>query len=94
MAGHGLNDVSAYLRESGRYDMLAAAGRISCPTLLVECEGDFAGGAGPILLAELQCPKNLITLTAAQGAGGHIGGLGQRVWEGAVYDWISAELDI
>ncbi|KQR10979.1 S9 family peptidase [Cellulomonas sp. Leaf334] len=94
MAGHGLTDVRAYLRELGRFDMLADAGRITCPTLLVECEGDFAGGAGPVLQAALRCRNTLIRLGAAQGAGGHVGGLGQRVWEGAVYDWIAAELHV
>ncbi len=94
MAGHGLTDVAAYLRELRRFDMLGDAARIDCPTLLVECEGDFAGGAGPVLHEALRCPKTLVTLTADRGAGGHIGGLGQRVWEAAVYGWLRTTLDI
>jgi hypothetical protein len=31
----------------------------------------------------------LIRLSADSGAGGHCGGVGQRVWEAVVYDWIS-----
>jgi hypothetical protein len=34
-------------------------------------------------------PATLIRLTADSGAAGHSGGVGQRVWEAAVYDWIN-----
>jgi hypothetical protein len=30
----------------------------------------------------------MLKLDAASGAGGHCGGLGQRVWETAVFAWI------
>ncbi len=68
------------------------AGEITAPTLIVECEGDFTGGQGATLRSALTCPAQLIRLTAAQGAGGHCAGLGQRVWADAVYPWIAETL--
>lgn len=93
MAVHGLTRVSDYLAELRRYTMLDVADRISCPTLLVECEGDFVGGGGPDLQKAMTGTEaTLVNLTAAQGAGGHCGGLGQRVWNQVVYDWLATVL--
>ena len=68
--------------------MSKAAGRITCPTLIFECEGDFAGGGGTALEKLMTAPTTMLDLTAAEGAGGHCGGLGQKVWEGRAYDWV------
>lgn len=93
MAVHGLSKVSDYFAELRRYTMLDVADRISCPTLLVECEGDFVGGGGPVLQRAMTgSDPTLVQLTAAQGAGGHCGGLGQRVWDQVVYDWLASVL--
>ncbi len=118
MATHGLTDVGAYFAELRRYSMLSLADRITCPTLVVEAEGDFAGGSGAQLIEAMIAPTELVrltalprcarsaqtgfntvrrrcaigslasSLTAAQGADGHCGGLGQQVWAGAVYPWL------
>ena len=51
------------------------------------------GGGGPALVAAMTgTPATLVELTAAQGAGGHCGGMGQRVWNQVVYDWLDATL--
>jgi hypothetical protein len=68
--------------------MLDVASQISCPTLAIECEGDFTGGGGQVLADAVSGPAELIRLSADSGAGGHCGGVGQRVWEAAVYGWI------
>ncbi len=88
MASHGLSDVAAYFNELRRYNMLDVASQISCPTLAIECEGDFAGGGGRALADAASGPAEVIRLSADSGAGGHCGGVGQRVWEAAVYGWI------
>ncbi len=93
MAVHGLSRVSDYFAELRRYTLLDVADRISCPTLLVECEGDFVGGGGPALQAAMTgTAAKLVNLSAAQGAGGHCGGLGQKVWDETVYDWVATVL--
>ena len=92
MATHGLTDVGAYFAELRRYSMLSLADRITCPTLVVEAEGDFAGGSGARLVEAMTAPTELVRLTAAQGADGHCGGLGQQVWAGTVYPWLHRTL--
>ena len=72
--------------------MLDVADQITCPTLILECEGDFAGGGGHVLAQAMTAPTNLVELTVADGAGGHCGGLGQQVWEGHVYNWLARTL--
>jgi hypothetical protein len=94
MAVHGLSRISDYFAELRRYTLLDVADRITCPTLVVECEGDFVGGGGPDLVEAMTgTTATLVNLTAAQGAGGHCGGLGQRVWNQVVYDWLATVLD-
>ena len=89
LAAHGLDTTEQYFSELHRYTMLDVADRITCPTLAVECEGDFVGGGGPALVAAVtSAPARLVQLTAAQGAGGHCAGLGQKVWESVVYGWL------
>jgi X-Pro dipeptidyl-peptidase (S15 family) len=88
MAAHGLTSIEAYLAELGRFTMLDRASQISCPTLVIESENDFAGGDGKILLDALTCPKQLIKLTNEEGIDGHCAGLGQVVWADAVYAWL------
>jgi hypothetical protein len=89
MAAHGISQIGAYIDEIRRYTMLDRAAEIACPTLAIECEGDFVGGCGQALVDAVSGPAELIRLSADSGAGGHCGGVGQRVWEAAVYDWIS-----
>jgi X-Pro dipeptidyl-peptidase (S15 family) len=88
MAAHGLDSIEAYLAELRRFTMLERAGQISCPTLIVESQNDFAGGGGKLLLDALTCPKQLVELTNEQGVDGHCGGLAQEVWADVVYDWL------
>ncbi len=92
MAAHGLDSVEAYFAELRRYTMLDVAHQIQCPVLAVECEGDFAGGGGPALVAALSTPGQVLQLSAEEGAGGHCGGLGQLVWEDRIYPWIARTL--
>ena len=88
MAAHGITSIGAYLDELRRYTMIGQAGAISCPTLIIESQNDFAGGDGRLLLDALTCPKQLVELTNEQGIDGHCAGLAQQVWAGVVYDWL------
>lgn len=88
MAAHGIHSISDYFDALREFTMLPEAGQITCPTLIVECEDDFAGGGGQLLADALTAPHELVHLTAADGAAGHCAGLGQRVWDGVVYDWL------
>jgi hypothetical protein len=68
--------------------MLPDAAHISCPTLLIECENDFAGGGAQVLHDAMSVPADIIHLTADQGIDGHCGGPGAEVWAEATFDWL------
>lgn len=93
MAAHGLSSIEAYLAELRRFTMLDQAAQISCPTLIIESQNDFAGGGGRLLLERLTCPKELVELTNEQGIDGHCAGLAQQVWADVVYDWLDPLLE-
>jgi cephalosporin-C deacetylase-like acetyl esterase len=88
MAAHGVATVAGYFAELHRYDVTTVARQITCPVLAIECEYDWVGGGGPALMPLLSSPGTLRELSAADGAGGHCGGLGSRVVDEAIYEWI------
>ena len=91
MATQGAKTVGDFLRMQAEYTLEGHAGQIRCPTLVVDCEGDFASQSD-MLFAALTCDKKLLKLGAESGAGGHCGGMGQQVWAGAVFPWIADTL--
>lgn len=90
MVVHDVHTAKEYFDTLRSYDMLPYAGNITAPTLLVECENDPLAGAegAATLAAAMTAPTTHIQLTAASGASGHCGGLGQQVWDAQVYDWL------
>lgn len=88
MAGHGLTTIDSYFAELRRFNMLDVAHQISCPTLIIESEHDFAGGSGQTLADAMTAPTHLVRLSAQQGADGHCAGLGQEIWSESVYGWL------
>jgi len=87
MATQGAKTVGDFLRLQPLYTLEGHVELITCPTLIVDCEGDFAS-QGDKLYAALKCPKTMLKLDAASGAGGHCGGMGQLAWQSAVFAWI------
>jgi dienelactone hydrolase len=92
MAAHGIDDIDRYFAELRRFNMLDQAHLITCPTLLVEADHDFAGGGSQTLRDRLTAPADLVRLTESQGADGHCAGLGQEIWSETVYGWLRAKL--
>jgi hypothetical protein len=88
MAAHGLSSVDAYLAVLRTFTMLPDAATISCPTLLIECENDFAGGGAQVLRDAMSVPADIMHLTADQGVDGHCGGPGAALWAEAAFDWL------
>lgn len=91
MATMGARTVGDFLRMQAGYTLEGRANLIRCPTLVVDCEGDFASQSD-MLYAALACRKTMAKLSAESGAGGHCGGMGQQVWAGAVFPWIADTL--
>jgi hypothetical protein len=92
MAAHGLHSIDDYFAELRRFNMLPDAAGITCPTLIVESENDFAGGSGSALRDAMKAPAEVVHLTAAQGADGHCAGMGQEIWAETVYAWLDRTL--
>ena len=93
MTAHGLTTLSDYLRELSRYTLADLAGQVTCPTLALAGEGDFAGTGQLQVFAEaLTAPVTTHTFTKAEGAGGHCEGLGQDRLDQYVYGWLREQL--
>ena len=61
----GAKTVGDFLRLQAGYTLEGHAGLIRCPTLVVDCEGDFAS-QGDKLYAALTCEKTMLKLTRRQ----------------------------
>jgi dienelactone hydrolase len=92
MAAHGTATLRGYVRALSDFTLAGRAAQIRCPTLITEAEGDFAAGGSRRLYDLLTCPKQYRQFTEADGAGGHIEGLAQQLWNGYVFDWLDATL--
>ena len=91
MAAMGAASFGAWLRVQTGYTLAGRAGKIRCPTLVTEGEGDFASQSRALYDA-LTCPKQYRAFTAAEGGGGHCEGMGQRLWEQVTFSWLSEVL--
>jgi Esterase FrsA-like len=93
MVTHGTPTLRAYMRELSRFSLAGLADRIDCPALALEAEGDPVSQGQLDTFAEAAgAPVTTHRFTAAEGAGGHCEGLGQRRLERVVYDWIETVL--
>ncbi|MDT0352174.1 alpha/beta hydrolase family protein [Pseudonocardia charpentierae] len=93
MVAHGVSTTSDYLRELCRFSIAGIADRITCPTLALAGEGDFAGTGQLATFADaLTAPVTTHEFTAAEGAGGHCEGLGQDRLDQFVYGWLTRTL--
>jgi hypothetical protein len=89
MVAHGAETVADMYRELRRFSLSGLADRITCPTLALAGEGDFAGTGQMQMFADaVQGPVTMHTFTAAEGAGGHCEGLGQDVFDQFLYGWL------
>jgi dienelactone hydrolase len=88
MAAMGAGTFGGWLRALTGYTLAGHAGEISCPTLVTDGEGDFASQS-QVLFDALTCEKQYRPFTAAQGGGGHLEGMGQRLWQQVAYSWLA-----
>ncbi|MFW0794523.1 alpha/beta hydrolase [Gordonia sp. CPCC 205515] len=93
MACHGVTTIADYFTELKRYTVLDRAHQITCSTIIVESSGDPVGGQGKTLFDALTVErKELCAPDPSTGLSGHCGGIGQRVWDAVVYDWLDTVL--
>ncbi len=69
------------------------AGQISCPTFLTAAEGDPIATGASKLLEALNVPKELVSFTAAEGAGGHCESAARVLYHQRVFDLLDKVLE-
>jgi Esterase FrsA-like len=93
MVAHGVTTLVGYLQELSRFNLIGRAEQITCPTLALAGEGDFAGtGQLPTFAAALTVPVTTHQFTLAEGAGGHCEGIGQDRLEQYAFGWLTGVL--
>lgn len=94
MTAHGVSGLTDYFRTLSEFNLVGLADRITCPTLAVAGEGDFAGtGQLRVFADALSAPVTVHEFTAAEGAGGHCEGLGQDRFDQVTYGWLVQTVD-
>ena len=91
MATMGAATVGEFLRMQPTYTLEGHASAITCPVLVTEGEGDFAGQS-QVLFGALTAEKEFRAFTEAEGGGGHCEGLGATLFEETVFDWLDGVL--
>ena len=89
----GVTSAAQALREMRAYTMEGIADLITCPTLVLDPENDqFFRGEPRRIFDALRCPKELITFSAAEGAGEHCQEGACLLTEQRVFDRLDALL--
>lgn len=89
----GTTSAAETLRQMRAYTMAGIADRITCPTLVLDPENDqFFRGEPRQIFDALRCPKELITFSAAEGAGEHCQYGAGLLTEQRVFDRLDALL--
>jgi len=80
---------SEWLKMTRSYTMKDVAGRITCPTLIVDSEGDQdMPGQAPKLYEALQAPKHFIEFTKEEGAEEHCQMGAMLISNARILDWL------
>lgn len=86
---HGLQKPIDLFRAWKDYTVAEIAHQIQCPTLVMDSENEsFSKGQAPLLYNALQCPKEYVLMTDAQGAGEHCGGTATAQVAQIAFDWL------
>jgi dienelactone hydrolase len=86
---HGIKTPSQLLKAWKEYSLEGLANQIQCPTLVMDAENEpFSQGQAKRLFDALQCPKDYLLLTNAEGAGEHCGGCAVGAVTPKILDWL------
>lgn len=88
-----IDDFWDLLTELRRYDLTGIAGKIACPTLVLDPDDEqFWPGQSRELHDALACPRTLLRFTAAEGGAGHCEPLAPTLRNQRVFDWLEATI--
>ena len=91
MATLGAKTVGEYMRRQARFSLTECIEQIQMPVLVLDSAGDFASQSETFYQA-LSAPKTRAPLGPDDGVTGHCGGLGAKVVEAVMFDWIEQQL--
>lgn len=92
---NGQPNLFEYCRSMLDFQLSPVAGRIRCPALLTQSEGDpTAKGAERLYEALGSTRKTLVRFTPVEGAGGHCEGMARRLYHQRVFDWLDETLHV
>ena len=90
---NGASSVSGFLAEMDRWKLdSATVAQIQCPMLVTAAESDMASSNAKDLYDALQCPKQFVQFTNADGAGDHCEMLNRSLANRVILDWLDDTL--
>lgn len=89
---NGVENMIDYIRQAKDYTLKGFAEQITCPTLVCHAEGDDIAAQAPDLFAALECEKQLILFTEAEGAGQHCEVGARQLYLARSFGWLDAIL--
>ncbi|MGW4248910.1 alpha/beta hydrolase family protein [Nocardia sp. NPDC004722] len=89
----GVSSPAEYVRATADYTLAGVVDGIQCPTIVFDAENDlFFQGEAPRVYEALTCEKELITGTAAEGAGEHCHAGAMVLTHQRMFDWLDEAL--
>ena len=89
MRPYGMSSYYDLFRAVEQYNSTEVAGRIRCPMLITDSEGEpFSPGQAQKLYDALQCPKQLVRFTRKQGADQHCEVAAPGLRDFTIYNWV------
>jgi pimeloyl-ACP methyl ester carboxylesterase len=89
----GVSGIDELVKATEAYTMAGIAGRITCPTLVLDAENDqFFKGQPQRLFDELTCQKELISFREDEGAGEHCHEGALSLFHQRAFDWLDTVL--
>lgn len=88
MLTHGVATPWDYFVDATRYDGKALIGKIRCPTLVCDAEGDDISRFARAFFDELTCEKAYIRFTATEGGAAHCVSGNRPLFHQRVFDWL------
>jgi alpha-beta hydrolase superfamily lysophospholipase len=85
---HGVSGPVEYLLTLRDYTLAGRAGSITCPTFVANAEGDDISASAPQLAAALTGEAELVTFTAAEGAGDHCEAGARTLFNARALGWL------
>ncbi|MGK2933179.1 MAG: alpha/beta hydrolase family protein [Solirubrobacterales bacterium] len=89
---NGVADMRGYLADCERYTLDGRVEQIQCPTLVTVAENDPIAANARRVFDALTCEKELITFTAAEGAGDHCEMFNRSLLNNRTFDWLDGVL--